>query len=190
MAVTYTVDQVLTSFVQKAANYCASRYRGYGVTADDCAQEIYVWVYDRGLPKIERWLASDPQQTTRVYMSMLDAARRYAEDEKARVAGYRPDDVAWYSVSLVESILPLAMDSSEDEYLTVDGTWQAMIVDVRRAVEGTHQTDFFTENDATHPAWDDHVQRLVDYLGGNRPRVGRRKVLTNAASQAITAEAY
>lgn len=186
----YTADQVLASFVYKAATYCASRYRNYGVTADDCAQEIYAWYYDRGEKKVDRWLASEPQQTSRIYFSFLDAARSYAEGEKARVAGYRPDDVAWYSVGLVESILPLAMDSSEDEYLTVDGTWQAMVIDVRRAVEGTHQTDYFTEKDASDVGWDDHVQRLVDWLGGNRPRVGRRKVLSNAAAQSITSEAY
>lgn len=185
----YTFEHISTLFVRKAANYTGHRYRLYGVEADDVAQEIYVWLYGDGKAKVERWLEGSPQQTTRIYRSMLDKALQYAEQEKAVKVGYRPDDVFWYTASSVEGLMPLVLDATFVQEHGVIGELITMVVDIRR-VMNEYDTEFFMQNDDSHPMWADHLRMIVDKLGGNRPYVGRRRAMSNAHSQAITSEAY
>jgi hypothetical protein len=189
MSESYTFDQIATLFVRKAANYTGHRYRLYGVEADDVAQEIYVWLYGKGKAKVERWLEASPQQTTRIYRSMLDRALGYAEQEKAAKVGYRVDDVAWYSPSTIEGLMPLVLDETFTQENGHVGELITMVIDIRRVLS-TDLHDYFLEHDNTDDAWDDNVRLVVDKLGGDRPYVGRRRVMSNAQTQAITSEAY
>lgn len=190
----YTLDDI-HGFVVKAAAYVAYRYRTYRIEQDDIQQEIYVWVYGDGKAKIERWLESDPQQTTRIYRSMLDQGLRYAENEKAAVAGYKPDDVWWYTPAGVEGILPLALDRSFTQANGHVGELITMVIDIRKALDTTDLFGYFTEHlgekeDDRHEDWRVNLQLVIDHLGGERPAVGRRRRLSNAQAQAVTAGAY
>lgn len=205
--IVYTYEQAVDIFTKKASGYVARRYRNYGVEFDDASQEIYLWLLDGGEKKVRRWLSKSPQQTTRVYMSMLDVAMSYAEQEKALRAGYDVDDVFWYTPSLIEGLLPLALDESfapedinELEQLgggkrkakqpAEGGNLLATVLDIRRALEGTKLVPYFTACDADHPSWPDNVQELVDWLGGNKPTLGRRRAISNAHAVAITSDGY
>lgn len=188
-ATRYSYENVTTSFLYKAANYTAGRYRHYGVTVDDCAQEVYLWLAGDGEARVLRWLASSPQQTTRIYMTFLDRMKRYAEKEKAHRAGYHPDDVKWYTTGLIETILPLALEDA-DEDLQIDGDFLVMVIDVRKAIEALHLVEYFRHNDNRAPGWDENTQRVVDYLGGNRSYIGRRSVISNSTAMAITADQW
>lgn len=190
----------LDQFVLKAAGLISKRYRNY-VTFEDVTNEIYVWLYDHR-SKVRKWLSSSPQQTTRIFRSFYDTARGYAEKEKATRVGYEVEDVAWYSYQLVEGLLPLALDSdfypesvnerereapsSNRRPPSEGGELMTMVIDIRRALNGTGLTVYFLENDSSSDVWESRVEQLVDFLGGMRPYIGRRKVLSNAAAQAVT----
>lgn len=188
----YTFDD-MPGFIAKAASYVAHRYRFYGVEKDDVSQEIYVWLYGQGRAKIERWLDTDgetPQQTTRIYRSMLDVGLKYGEKEKAAKAGYRPDDVWWYTPSSVEGLIPLVLDETYTQANGHIGDLITMVVDIRKAIQEAGLWGFFADSTEEHDDWLINLQQVVDRLGGERPAVGRRRVLTNATAQAITSGAY
>lgn len=190
----------LDALILKAAGLVSKRYHGY-VLFEDLTNEVYVWLYEhRG--KVRKWLSSSPQQTTRIFRSFYDAARGYAEQEKALKAGYDVEDIAWYSPQLIEGLLPLALDpdfypesvnereteapSSNRRPPSEGGELMTMVIDIRRALDGTGLTDWFLDHDSSSDVWDARIEQLVDHLGGMRPYVGRRKVLSNSAAQAVT----
>ena len=196
--------EVETVIATRAAGYVARRYGRYGVTLDDAKQEALVWLY-ANKPKVERYLSSEPQQYTRIYRSLLDAAMQYAESEKAVRLGYEVDDVQWYTPRMIEAVMPLVLDP------TYDGTPEkkdpsegggkkskptsylsdafVAVLDVRRALalcpEWVHDVFLLGEPGVT--GWDDAVQYLINRLGGDRPRVGSRHSMSNAAAQSYTA---
>jgi hypothetical protein len=180
-----TFDVVSGPWVQRVAGYTSARYRHYQVDPEDVTQEIYAWLYGKGSAKVERWLANDPQQTTRVYRSLLDVALGYAENEKAMKVGYKPDDVWWYTASSVEGLMPLVLDPTFTEKDGHVGELLTSVVDIRRVMYAD-DIDYFTNSDDTAVDWADRIQDLVNRLGGNRPYVGRRKALSNATAIAIT----
>lgn len=181
---TYTWDDLERAFIPKAANWAANRYRHYGVTYADVTGELYVWLYGKGKQRVERWLGNEPQQTTRIYTSLLDVAKGYAEAEKAAYLGYAIEDVTWYTPAIVEALLPYAKNpnwTGEAEQAEVKsrnpkplherGDFLAMVMDVRRALS-TCGSD---------------VNAIVDYLGERRPNsIGSRKAMSNAQARAIT----
>ena len=181
----YTFDQVAATFTRKAAVYVANRYRNYGVEFDDVQQELFVWLYDRGKKKVERWLANEPQQTTRIYRSLLDQGIRYAEREKAAKVGYSADDVYWYTPGTITGLMPLVLDDTFVQENGHVGELITMVVDIRRVMT-PEDRDYFLFADEEWADWADRVQVLINRLGGNRPHVGRRRVMSNAQSIAIT----
>jgi len=183
----WTFEQVEATFTRKAAVYVANRYRAYGVEADDVQQEIFVWLYSKGRKKVERWLANEPQQTTRVYRSMLDQGIRYAEREKAAKVGYNPDDVYWYTPGTVEGLMPLVLDDTFVQENGHVGELITMVIDIRRVMTPDDYW-YFANNDESAPDWRDRVQVLINRLGGDRPYVGRRRAMSNAQAIAITKE--
>lgn len=185
MSDVYTFEQISSLFVRKAAGYTAHRYRLYGLEADEIAQEIYVWLYGKGKAKVERWLENEPQQTTRIYRSMLDKALGFAEREKAAKVGYHPDDVYWYTVSSVEGLMPLVLDDTYTQENGHVGELLTMVVDIRRVMT-FDDLDYFIKHDESDADYRDQLQVLVNRLGGDRPYVGRRRVMSNAQAQAIT----
>lgn len=192
----------LDSLVFKAAGIASKRYHRYSVTFEDFTNVIYTWLYDHRT-KVRGWLSASPQRTTRIFRSFLDEALRYGEIEKATQVGYDVEDVAWYSPSLVEGLLPLALDDDWYPEAVQDGEQNskttsrkppneggdllAMVLDIRRALKGTKLKSWFLEHEPdAGDIWIGHIGHLVDYLGGDRPYVGRRKVLSNSEAQAIT----
>lgn len=188
-------------FVKKAAASTVRRYGNY-VEYQDMLQEGFVWLLENQ-DQVAKWLGHEPQQTTRVYRSVLGQMTVIAGAEKARRVGYDPEDMAWYSPTLVEGLLPLAMDSDfAPENTTPEDAGQgnrrptrpaneggnllAMVVDVRRAVEHTNLARYFTVSDKSDPQWEARIEQLVDFLGGRRPHVGHRRPLSNTTAQAIT----
>lgn len=203
----YSFEDVATRFVRKAANYTAHRYRLYNVEAEDVQQELFVWLFGEGRSRVERWLANDPQQTTRIYRSLLDRALGYAEKEKAIKCGYEVDDITWYTPSMVEALLPLAMDSTysglqgkvgeaetsgrrSGKAPNEGGDLLAGVMDIRRAVDSCPDWvgDTFLHHEPGAVGWDEAVQTVINYLGGERPYLGRRRPMSNAQAQAITRE--
>lgn len=198
----YTFADISAAFVRKAANYVGWRYRHYGVEADDVAQELYVWLYsESGQKKVERWLENEPQQTTRIYRTLLDRGLGYAEREKAVRVGYEVDDVTWYTPNMIEALLPLALDEDYagglDQQKAPGGSHGrkaphegadllAMTLDVRGAAERSGLFGYFLDADSEDADWADNVLTLINFLGGERPYIGRRRVMSNAQSQAIT----
>ena len=198
----YTFPDIATRFVRKAATYTHRRYRHYGVEADDVTQELYVWLYGPGEVKVRRWLAADPQQTTRIYRSLLDKALAYAEREKASRVGYETDDVHWYSPTLVEGLIPLALDSTFDGKPPLEGEssgrrtasaseggdYLAMVADVRRALDrcGEWVRLTFLNCEPGAGGWDEAVRVVVNFLGGESPYRERRRAVSNDRALAIT----
>lgn len=203
-----TKEEVETRFVKFAARKVARQYSRWGVTYEDCSQEILCWYYsDRGQQNIERWLANDPQQTSRIRYTFQDRARAYAESEKAQKLGYDVEDVQWYSPSIIEALLPLALDGTYDGQLQPDydrqsgksggrtkkdpaegGDVMAMVVDVRRALSALPvwvELAVWT-NEPGSALHDSAVEAVVQYLGGPRPFTGRRRVKSNAQADAET----
>lgn len=193
----YTLETVRVTLVEKAARQIHRRYGRDGTDYDEAKSVIYVWLYTpSNRQRVERWLASSPQQTSRIYWSMYSAAQKQAERTRAERRGYSADDIHWYTTQQVEALLPLALDpdydgqAAQDRERTEDinhgvskahvnhkegGDVVAMVMDIRKGIAALGTTD---------PA------RLLDYLGGGRPMVGRRRVMTNAAAQAMTGRDY
>lgn len=182
---TYEWDD-LAGFVAKAARFVAHRYRSY-VEEADVSQEIYLWLYGEGRPRVERWLDSEPQQTTRVYLSLLDAGRKYAEREKAAKVGYRPEDVWWYTPASLAALMPLAMDPAFTQQNGHVGELLTMVVDIRTAVQDAGLFSFFEQASEEHDDYPVNILLVLERLGGERPAVGRRRALSNAKAQAVTA---
>jgi len=184
----YTWDEVERAFVRKAAWQVYRRYGQYGVALDDITQEINAWLWGDGKAKVEKWLGMEPQRTTRIFRSMLDVSQSYAEHEKSLAVGYEEDDVYWYTPGVVEILLPYAVkadwngeseqnqtNSRSSKPLHERGDFLAMVMDVRRALKAGYSPS--------------DVRGITDFLGGQRPTIGARKVVSNAAAQAITESA-
>lgn len=195
MSKLYTFEDT-EQLARKAAASVANRYRMHGTDYDMALSDIHEWQYTpRHRSKIERWLASSPQQTSRIYWSFVSAAQKHAERRKAEMHGYDVDDIEWYTPQLVASLLPLALDPHYDGMATPDrerqvdlnenaarrtpnhaetGNTLAQVMDIRRAITVV----------GSDPA------AIVNYLGGPRPYVGRRRVISNATAQAMTGREY
>lgn len=188
MSTEYQFADIAAAFTNKAASYVAWRYRHYLVDRDDVMQELYVWLYGEGRVKVEKWLANEPQQTTRIYRSLLDVGIGYAEQEKAVKVGYKIDDIYWYSPSQVTGLMPLVLDATFVQENGHVGELITMVIDIRRVLGTGELYDYFMNHTDTDLAWDDNVQTVIDRLGGDRVYVGRRKAMSNARSQAITSQ--
>lgn len=176
-------------FVSKAGRLITNRYEKFGADSDDVTGQMWAWVYANET-RIRRWLASDPQQTTRIFRSLYDEALRYCEKEKAQSIGYKPDDVQWYSPSLVQAVLPFALDEGWNGMAAEHGVPAkqdfdviSIVVDVRDAIYKTHTYDILLQLNPGDDAYEDAVRAVVDALGGARSYVGRRRVVTNSAAQ-------
>lgn len=182
----YDLESCATIFTRKAAGTVARKYHPH-INVDDLHQDLALWVLAEGRERVERWMASRPQQTTACYRALVRQGTRLAERIKAETVGYSVDDVAWYSSKLVESLLPDALNpsyaGSEGVTDTPAGDWMAMVLDVRRVLTD-RQKRFFADGEGGGDAWSGEVGNVVARLGGLRP--GRRRVMSNAAAQAVT----
>ena len=188
MSEPYTLDAIAARYVFKAAGYLHRRYRMWRIDADDVASEMRVWIYGEGRERVERWLENDPQQTTRIYRSLLDVGLKFCENEKAEKVGYAVSDVYWYTPNSIEKAMPLVLNPDWTEDGGAIGELATIVVDIRRVMTPAHY-EFFTYADSADPDWHGHVQDLLNRLGSlDRPR--RRRAMSNAQSIAVTGEAW
>lgn len=207
----YTFEET-EQLARKAAAHVAKSYGRHGTSYDEALSDIHEWMYTpRYRSKIDRWLASSPQQTSRIFWSFVSAAQREAEKRKAEMHGYEVDDVAWYTPQVIISLLPLALDPDYDGIAAPDrerkvdlnenaakrtpnhgetGNTLAQVIDIRRAIAGL--PDWVAVGVSSDPGLPDvsAVLAIVQYLGGPRPYVGRRRVISNATAIAITRGEY
>jgi hypothetical protein len=195
----YTLEEVPV-FINKAARLLGRRYAHWGVDLDDIFQELRLWaLVPKNQERIVKWLASDPQQTTRIFRSLYDHGLSYCEKEKANRVGYAADDVAWYSPALVATLLPFALDSEWDGMVSEDDPEKAavgvkvvndelltMVMDVRQAMNRSATQDILLQFAPGDDEFETAIQQVVDALGGQRQYVGRRKANSNSKARYLT----
>lgn len=199
-----TFSDVIDTLVPRAAWKVGRQYDRWGFGVEDASQEMLLWAYGEGTTRIRRWLAKEPQQIARLHWALIDVGRSVGEREKAARCGYDTSDVAWYSPSLVEGLMPLVLDETYDG---IDGAGEAdgkrqkrmpneggnllaYVVDIRRAI--SRCKDWVGETligSAPGAAgWDEAIQEVLALLGGESPYVGTRRVISNAHAQYLTRE--
>ena len=83
----YTFEET-EQIARKAAAQVARSYGSHGTDYDMALSDIHEWMYTpRHRSKIDRWLASDPQQTSRIFWSFVAAAQKPAETRSMMSSG-------------------------------------------------------------------------------------------------------
>lgn len=102
-------EYAFTDYSDMAHIIARSVARSYSmVEIADIVQELALWWYDH--PRaVKRYLEDENQKAgeKKLARAFKNAARRYAEKEKARAAGYNVNDVFWYNTGALRELLPL-----------------------------------------------------------------------------------
>jgi DNA-directed RNA polymerase specialized sigma24 family protein len=109
--------------VASSANTIARDFRGF-VSADDLAQEMWIWVL-KHRNKVEEWLVREDKIERAkghkaLFKTLLRHGHVYARKEKAKTSGYHPRDEYFYTKPLVISLI---------EAIYNEGVFQVNIVD-------------------------------------------------------------
>jgi DNA-directed RNA polymerase specialized sigma24 family protein len=95
------------------------KFKGW-VDTDDVRQECYLWAIGRGQHFTDLLNEENPdkreQNEKRIAYQMRRVAERYARKEKARKAGYKTTDEAFYDTTTIAQLIPFVISS------VVDGT--------------------------------------------------------------------
>jgi RNA polymerase sigma factor (sigma-70 family) len=90
------------------------KFKGW-VDTEDIRQELYLWAIGRGQQFTD--LLNEPnfekreQNERRIAYQMRRVAERYARREKARKAGYKVGDEAFYDTTLIAQLIPFVIAS-------------------------------------------------------------------------------
>lgn len=90
------------------------KFKGW-VDTEDIRQELYLWAIGRGQQFTD--LLNEPnfekreQNERRIAYQMRRVAERYARREKARKAGYKTSDEAFYDTTLIAQLIPFVIAS-------------------------------------------------------------------------------
>ena len=90
------------------------KFKGW-VDTDDVRQECYLWAIGRGQQFTD--LLNEPnhdkreQNERRIAYQMRRVAERYARKEKARKAGYKVGDEAFYDTTIIAQLIPFVIAS-------------------------------------------------------------------------------
>lgn len=97
----------LTPWVNQAAT---ATYRAYAswVSLPDVAGQLWLWAV-KNEARIDTYL-SEPEGERIVRSILNQEARTYAIKERAMATGYSPEDLTWYSPSMIRNILPDVFD--------------------------------------------------------------------------------
>lgn len=145
---------------------------------------------------------------TGVWQEFNRKCTQYAHKQKAAALGYRPEDLFFYSKKVLREIIPVILESwSSGDLYEFEYTDRALWMDVDRALKALTASELqiirwaFQGDDDTvaerlgisEGAASMRVSRLLDKiregLGGENP-APRRRSLSNAASQAMTRNAW
>jgi DNA-directed RNA polymerase specialized sigma24 family protein len=92
----------LTPLVERAASATAAKWPSY-VSAEDVAQELWLWVYENENSVEAARKAGDWE--AKVYSTMLKVASSAASSEDQQTNGYSKEDTYTYSVAVIETLL-------------------------------------------------------------------------------------
>ena len=90
------------------------KFKGW-VDTDDVRQECYLWAIGRGQQFTD--LLNEPDYNKRIHnekriaYQMQRMAERFARKEKARKAGYKTTDEAFYDTSTIAQLIPFVIAS-------------------------------------------------------------------------------
>ena len=104
----------LYELVPSVAYSIVNKFKGW-VDADDVRQECYLWAIGRGQHFTDLLNEENPdkreQNEKRIAYQMRRVAERYARKEKARKAGYKVGDEAFYDTSTIAQLIPFIIAS-------------------------------------------------------------------------------
>lgn len=154
------------------------------VDRDDLLQEAAVWWYGPGQKYLPSYLTD--ASLTRLRRSIWRWCARFAEREKATLAGYEPSDQVRYSPRQVLDMLQLAMDPdglpdgggvhegpAPKGNLAEGGDVLATLIDVRRALAVVPEADLHFLNLAHDLSLD--WERVAAHMAGGLPDSLRRR---------------
>ena len=104
----------LYELVPSVAYSIVNKFKGW-VDADDVRQECYLWAIGRGQQFTD--LLNEPDlrkrehNEKRIVYQMRRVAERYARKEKARKAGYKTSDEAFYDTTIIAQLIPFVIAS-------------------------------------------------------------------------------
>ena len=213
----------MVPLVDWAASAVARRYGSF-TTVDDLRQYGYEWVLAHP-GRVEHFRMDDGTlYRSPLAVEMIAHITKAAQRERAQVLGLRLGDQARYTPAMVELVLPGVWDPSYrppgaevrisgKADPAESGTWEATVMDVRRAVDTLstlHRKVLFTRYATGASTWREAgarmsmsrraanelgveaVARIADELNGvpeagGEPRyVPGRHAMTNAAAAAVT----
>ena len=131
------------------------KFKGW-VDTDDVRQECYLWAISRGKQFTDLLNEPNPdkreQNERRIAYQMRRVAERYARKEKARKAGYKVGDEAFYDTTIIAQLIPFVIASivngtvlEQAQEMINDGTPRkqstpaeggnllAMLIDIKKA---------------------------------------------------------
>ena len=104
----------LYELVPSVAYSIVNKFKGW-VDPDDVRQECYLWAIGRGQQFTD--LLNEPDlkkrehNEKRIVYQMRRVAERYARKEKARKAGYKVGDEAFYDTTIIAQLIPFVIAS-------------------------------------------------------------------------------
>ena len=175
--------------VRRVSAQYAKRYAGI-VERDDIQQECWMW-FATHTNKMTSWLsehAEDVKIVDRlVVRSLQNACHDFCHKQKLKTIGAEPDDVFWYSASLVKLMLPGAIagdwkrvqDLSETKGGGKDaseqGDWMAVSADIQKAYMSLSETDrqlvfdmYVADGGAVKAHRDTHASKEASGMAANR----------------------
>lgn len=178
------MDAELSTIVASVAVSVARRFHGY-TTADDLAQECWVWICSHPA-KVEEWTgdSDDGIGARKLHRSLYHCALNYAQNEKATSLGYCLDDLFFYSVGNLRRLLPLYYDQGYAEPEGVHdplGADATVFLDIQTGLKSLAPNDLALVEYVFNGDFDDLEEDISPYKGiadtyGITAQAARQKV--------------
>ncbi len=111
---TKELHPIMADLVPAVANSIARRFKGW-VERDDLKQELYLWAIGRQGQYLDQLNEENKEKREhserRIAFQMRRIAEKYARREKARKAGYKVGDEAFYDTTLIAQLIPFVIAS-------------------------------------------------------------------------------
>jgi RNA polymerase sigma factor (sigma-70 family) len=160
---TYELHPTLYELVPSVSYVISRKFKGW-VDPQDIKQECFLWAIGRGKQFTDLLNEPEPnkreQNERRIAYQMQRMAERFARKEKARKAGYKVGDEAFYDTALIAQLIPFVIASvvegtvlEQAQEMINDGTPRkqstpaeggnllAILIDLKRAYLRINQED-------------------------------------------------